>query len=188
MAQSNDNVLTAGLRGSIGGQLVFRNKAGKTVVSKSPKLNPGYVPTPEQQVIRDKFTEAIRYAKAAIADATLKAGYTAKANPGQSAYNVAFQDAYNPPELSQLRIDSYNGQPQDVIRVKAVDNFKVATVEVFISKPDGSLLERGLAALEPNGSDWKYLCTQQNATLPGTVVKIVATDLAGNAAELQQTL
>src|SRR5436190_5798284 len=142
MAFSDDNVLTYGLRGAVGRLVVFRKKGDKTVVSKRPRFKPGYIPTVDQQIVREKFNDASRYAKAAIQDPLVKAGYEAVTRPGQSAYNIAFQDAFNPPELSQLRLDNYHGQPLDTILVKAVDNFKVITVEFFIYKPDGTLLER----------------------------------------------
>jgi len=188
MAHSDDNVLTYGLRGAIGRLVVFRKKGDKTIVSKRPRFKPGYVPTTDQLAIRDKFSDASRYAKAAIQDPATKAGYEAVSRSGQSAYNVAFQDAYNAPELSLLRLENYNGQPLDTILVKAVDNFKVVSVEFLISNPDGSLLERGLATIELNGSDWKYSCKLLNANLTGSVVKVVATDLPGNSVELSQTI
>lgn len=188
MAKSEDNVLVAGLRGSVGQHMVFRNLAGKTVVSKRRKINPDYVPTEEQVAVRERFSDAILYAKAAISDPQTKAEYKAAAKPGQSAFNVALLDSFKAPQISQLRIGEYTGQVGDMIVVKAVDNFKVTEVQFSLFKPDGSLLERGMAVKEPNGRDWKYLCTVLNENLPGTKLVITAKDLPGNLTELQQIL
>ncbi len=188
MAKSEDNVFVEGLRGSVGKRMVFRNVAGKTVVSKRRKINPDYVPTEGQVSVRERFSDAILYAKSALVDPQTKAAYEAAAKPGLSAYNVAIQDAFKGPQLSQLRLVDYSGQVGDAILVKAVDNFKVAEVQFSILKPDGSLLERGLAVQEPNGRDWKYVCTVQNGNLPGTKVIITAKDLPGNLTELQEIL
>jgi hypothetical protein len=188
MAQSNENVLTQGMRGSIGKQVVYRNKAGKTVVSKSPKLRPGSIPTPDQAAVRDKFKIALIYAQAAMLDVAVKAAYKAVAKGGQSAFNVAFKDAYLAPVVSLLRTDAYAGQLQDPILVRVIDNFKVTTVKVSITAPNGVLVEQGFAAKEPNGVDWRYICQQVNADIAGTTIKVVASDLPGNETLLQQIL
>lgn len=188
MAKSEDNELVAGLRGAVGRRMVFRNVAGKTVVSRKRKIDPNYVPTEQQVNVRERFSDAILYAKAACVDPATKAAYALAAKPGQSAFNVAMLDSYKAPQISQLRLTDYTGQVGDIILVKAVDNFKVTEVQFSILKPDGSLLERGMAVKEPNGRDWKYVCTVQNGNLPGTRVIITAKDLPGNLSELQEIL
>lgn len=186
MAQSNENVVIQGMRGTIGGQLVFRNRLGKTVVSKSPKK--GRLSSTEQLAIQAKFKLALAYAKSAVKNEPVKAGYQAMAKGGQTAFNVAFQDAYHSPELSALNTDGYRGQIQNPIVVRAIDNFKVDSVRVLIIDAEGSLVEQGNAVAEANGLDWKYLCTQAHADLPGTVIRVIARDLPGNETLLEKTL
>lgn len=80
-----------GASGALGDELVFKQRAGKTVISlpQPPRIDN---PTNAQLAVRSKFREAERYAKAVIADPVLKATYLARAEAGVSAYNMAISD------------------------------------------------------------------------------------------------
>jgi hypothetical protein len=70
MAQSNNNVITHGLSGKVGGMVIFSQRHGKTVVGRiSPRKDAN---SEKQQEIRKTFKQAVVYAKAAIANADLK--------------------------------------------------------------------------------------------------------------------
>ena len=131
MAISEDNIVVAGITGTVGHLLTFKKRAGKTVVAKY--LRPTTVPPTERlQSVRKNFASCIAYAKTAIKDPVIKALYQAAAKGGQTAFNVATSDALNPPELHNILVDRYQGNPGDLIIVDATDDFKVASVKVSI--------------------------------------------------------
>lgn len=187
MAVSEDNILVTGFRGTIGNLLTFRQRAGKTVISKY--IRPTTIPPTERlKSVRKNFASCIAYAKKAIQDPRIKALYQAAAKGGQTAFNVATSDALNPPELTNILVDDYQGNPGDQIVVLANDDFKVASVLVFIYSATGELLEQGSAMLSADLTKWIYLATTRNPTLPGSTISAVASDLPGNDASLSVIL
>lgn len=188
MARNKNNILVRGFSGSVGKQLVLRTSGDRTFLANRPSINPGRVATPQQEVVQLKFKEAVVYAKAAIQDPALKLDYAAVARPGQSAFNVAFSDAYMAPELSNLTTSGYAGNVGDKITVRAIDNYYVDSVKVTILDAGGTLLEEGNAQPDPNGLDFTYTATQANAVLPGTTIRVAAEDLPKNRTILDKVL
>ena len=82
----------------------------------------------------------------------------------------------------------YTGAPGSSILVRAVDDFRVAGVQVQIYAAGGALLEKGEAVQQVNGVDWSYTATLANATLTGTMIRAIATDVPGNEGILEVTL
>lgn len=74
------------------------------------------------------------------------------------------------------------------IVIRALNDFRVTTVRVEIRDADGSMLEMGNAVQDLNGIDWTYAATYGNATLPGTKIRAIATDIPGNEGMLEVTL
>src|SRR6266404_2572547 len=167
MAKSKNNIATHGLSGRVD-QLVFTQRFGKTVVGKTPR-HPTSVSTAQEQV-RLHFREAAIYAKAATADPAIKQFYKSKAEPGQSAFNMAFADFFNRPEIGEIDSTSYAGQPGGRIIIPVTDDFKVASVSVKIENQDGSLVEQGDAILQADGLHWLYTSTKSNALLTGGMI------------------
>ena len=94
------------------------------------------------------FASCIAYAKKAIKNSELKAAYQAAAKDGQTAFNVATSDALNPPEITTILTDNYQGSTGDNIVIQATDDFKVEAVLVSIHLATGELLEQGNASLQ----------------------------------------
>jgi hypothetical protein len=187
MAQSKDNILVKGLSGTIARLLTFRQRAGKTIVSKL--LRPSTAtPSDKAAAVRAKFTTSVAYAKAAVKDPAIKAGYQAVAKDGQTAYNMALADAFQSPQISGIDAAAYHGAAGDAITVKATDDFKVAAVKVSIFSAAGALLEQGNTVMQINEVDWLYTATQANAALAGSKITAEATDLPGNSTSLSLTL
>ena len=186
MARSNENIVMAGASGKLG-TIVFRQKAGKTVISRSPKPRT-LAPTAAQLQIQGKFKLAAAYAKTVMLDPVRKDAYKAMAKPGQSAFNVAFSDYFKAPTISAIDTASYTGLVGDLIKIKSTDGFKVVAVKVKIEHADGSLIETGNAVLATDGSGWKYTATQANAVLAGTKVIVTASDTPGNETVQTKTL
>lgn len=187
MAQSKDNLVTQGLSGTIGRMLTFRLRAGKTIVSKLTRGS-SLPPTPGQLEVRSKFTQAIAYAKVAIKDPVIKAAYAAVAKPGQTAFNMACSDAFNPPTVESINLEGYNGLLGDIITIRATDVFKVTQVKVAIHNAAGDLLEQGDAEMQATGDDWLYTTTQVNDVPEGSTISVTALDLPGNETVMEVEL
>ncbi|MRG47443.1 hypothetical protein GFS24_20145 [Chitinophaga sp. SYP-B3965] len=97
MAVSEHNVITKGATGTFAKQIVFRQRFGKTVMCNRPCKYPPKTPT--QIANQERFKRANDFAKQAIKDPEKKAYYKSIAKHNQTAFNAAFQDAYNKPEV-----------------------------------------------------------------------------------------
>ena len=187
MAESKNNIITHGLSGTIGDLIVFRQRAGKTVVANVPRKSE--IPPSKAQVqVQTEFKMASIYAVTALKDPKTKAIYEAKAKPGQSAYNVAIRDFFHAPDISNVNVTGYNGKAGDMIMMRVTDDVMVTGVQVRIENTDGSLLEEGAAMIEDNGLDYLYTATKDNPKVQGSTLIITATDLPDNKAESITTL
>ena len=177
--ESVDNDLVFGSSGRIGKMLVFRQRGGKTFISKRPK--PKETEDSEKQVVvKERFKEGVLYAKAVVDDPARKAVYQEKATDLVSAYNLAFSDYFKAPEIKNINVENYNGAVGDTIIIKAVDDFKVDKVLVTIKDSSNAEIESGAAVVGTNGSDWVYFAKQANATPLGSKLIIKASDIPGN--------
>ena len=86
-----------GASGKHADQIVLRQRFGKTVMCKLPCEYPPK--TAKQLANQERFKRANDFAKAAVKDPEKKAYYKSIAKPHQTAFNAAFQDAYNKPEV-----------------------------------------------------------------------------------------
>lgn len=174
-----NNDLVKGSSGSIGDQLVYRQRGGKTIIAKRPKKK-STPDTPRQLEVQELFAEAVLYAKSVIDDAAKKAAYQAKVKANQSAYNLALSDFCKAPEISKYGISEYTGQIGDQISIRAFDDFKVEWVRLIIKDSSDSTIEEGSALLSSNKADWIYTATVVNPTVAGTKLIISAADMPGN--------
>lgn len=178
MAIVTGNPLLNNLRGTIGGDVVFRRNGDKTVVSM--KASPRKKNSPLQQLSVDRFKEAARYARAILRDPVKSAQYRKLAIKlkKHSAYNVAISEY-------MLRISI---QPKDAdatpvskdkkrVTVTATKkNFKVKSVTVQIISGSGETVAEGNA--NPiNSTDWAYKLSAPPE--PGSMILVTATDMLG---------
>jgi hypothetical protein len=181
MAKQSNNVVTHGLTGKVGDLLVFRIRDGKTVVSKVPQKRKS--DSEAQKEHQRKFQRAVLYAKSATADAVTGEAYKKAAKRGQTGYNVAVADFFQAPDIWNIDVSGYAGQPGDLIRIQVSDNFMVKEVRVTISNADGSLVEEGAAVSDAVGYVWTYAATAVNDSLEGDRIEITASDLPGNVSQ-----
>jgi hypothetical protein len=189
MAHSNNSVITGKLSGILGKELVFRSWEGKTIVAKAPKKRTA-TPSDAQLKIQDKFLLASRYGKAVTtgADQGIRDAYTAALKPRQNLYARAVEDFMSPPVVRDITTGTYTGAAGNTIPIRAVDDFRVTSVQVEIYAANGTLLEKGNAVQQNNGVDWLYTATQANSPLTGSKINAIATDVPGNQGTLQVTL
>jgi hypothetical protein len=188
MATVKKNIITQGLSGMLGHAIVFRQVGDQTIASTppTPSSNP---PTAKQQAQRQRFQEASLYAKAQLQDPDLKADYEAAGhNRNISAYAVAVADFLQGPDIQEIDLSDYNGDPGDTIKVRVTDGFRVDAVRVLITNGDGSQVEAGDAVQQQNVVDWVYTATANNTSIAGDKITIQALDLPGNRSEAERTL
>ncbi|MDR1526204.1 MAG: hypothetical protein LBS46_00860 [Dysgonamonadaceae bacterium] len=185
MAKQERNVVTYGLSGKIGDLLVFRQKSGKTIVAKAP-VRPGKA-SEKQTAHRQRFQQAVIYAKAAVASPLAGELYQTAAKKGKQPFNVAVADFFNAPDVHHIDFREYRGAVGDKTYITVSDDFAVRTVEVAISNSDGSPVESG-AAVQHDGRLWIYTATQDNAHTEGDKIVITVSDLPGNVTAEEQAL
>ncbi|HEY5956389.1 MAG TPA: hypothetical protein VIV60_07555 [Polyangiaceae bacterium] len=180
MARVQSNLVIHGLSGMLGKQVVIRQQRnGQYILAAAPNRREHEL-TDAQKQHRERFRQAILYAKKA--QTTPEYQDLAKAR-GQTAYNVAVADFMHPPEIVHIDLTAYQGAAGQPIVITTVDDVKVKTVGVLIATDEGSVVEKGSA--EPSATEanqWRYMTT---ATAPSASVKIVVdvADLAGQIAE-----
>lgn len=180
MANASSSIFMANVSGSVGKQMTLSMRKQGTILGR--KIGPyNQKPSEQQAAIRKRFSMAIGYAKAAIADPEKKALYQAAADVSRtaSAFNLAVKDATNPPEITDVDVAKYHGVIGDKILVDVEDVVDVPSVVVSIVKPDGTLAETGIAVRKWK-FHWEYTATVANDAVDGSTVNVVATDLADN--------
>jgi hypothetical protein len=88
---SGKNAITDGLSGGIAKQLVFKQYAKGTVITRYPDMS-NVKPSKAQKFRRNRFAEAVRYAQGILADDKKKAAYQSKIGKGKSVYHAAIKE------------------------------------------------------------------------------------------------
>ena len=181
MAKVKNNIVTQGLSGSLGNQIVFRkDKAGRTIVAAKPTFPDNRTFNTGQLAQQEAFRQAINYARTAKSNEIYI--NRAQGTP-MNAYNVAVADWFGQPEVLELDISGWTGQIGQTIRVKAQDDTKVVSVRVMIRENNATAiaLEQGEAVQsETDGLLWTYTTTTVVPMTPGTRLDAFAQDLPGN--------
>ena len=172
----------------IGNQVVFKVRKGKQIIAAPPTVRENRKPTPNQLAAQDRFKFSSDYANKVIHDEKLKAAYQQVASKRQSAQNMAFKDAYNPPKIMEIITKGYIGAVGNIIVVHAVDDFKVFKVYIEIHDGSGTLIEKGEAVSNKHGVVWVYTVTIANSNVDGCKVVATAFDLPMNVDVMDVTL
>ena len=188
MARQKNNAVMHNARGMFAKQVVFKERAGRVYLAGPPNTKLNRKPTEPQLEVQERFKAATGYAKDAMLDPEMKKAYAKAANRRQTAYNIAFRDAYNAPVVKAVFTNGYRGVAGDSIIVQAKDDFKVNEVKVAIFNPLGELIEQGEAVAMGDRKSWNYTVTQANGSLAGTKIKASAFDIPENEGILEITL
>jgi hypothetical protein len=183
MARSNNNILTKGLSGMIGKQIVFRTWNGKTFISVAPKKPKKQ--SPIQKENRSKFKRATLYAKSMMKDPIKKAEYKEIAKRFQlpNAYTAAITDYMRNPQIEALDLASYSGKADEEIKVTASKKgFEIQEVEVTVVDQNGEAIEEG-KAVKGLGNEWIYKTTNNIGEKELVKFLIKVKDMAGNIRE-----
>jgi hypothetical protein len=184
----NNVIVRGGVSGMFGDQVVFREVAGRVIMSNRPKR--GRVLTPHQEATKSRFKQAVMYAKAQVAIPANKAEYATGINDKlTSAYAVAMTDYLKAPKINLIDVSLYKGVIGDKIAINAVDDFKVASVTVVIKSAAGVVIESGAATLDAGkAEDFSYGVTKANAAFVGSKVSVTVKDKPGNATVLEKVV
>lgn len=91
MATTQSNIVLHAMSGHLGKQLVVKQYATKTVISKYPDMT-NVKPSPKQLEEKGRFSQAVKYAQAVLKNSALKATYLEKVAVGQSIYHYAIKE------------------------------------------------------------------------------------------------
>lgn len=168
----------SGISGKVG-DMVFRQRNGKTFVSKASNKTQKER-TAKQQANNSNFQRAVIYAKKALADPVAKQMYKAKVGKGKSAYNLALADFLHAPKILKVDLSGYSGKAGEVIRIEVIDDFAVKAVKLGIHRQDGTLEEEGDALQTEDNLDWTYIARITIISLVEIKIVVTATDYSGN--------
>lgn len=169
-----------GLSGAMG-DMVFRQRNGKTTVAIKPDTS-NLEPSEAQIEHRDRFRDAVAYGKTVMADSDLRPLYEEVANERDvPIFAVTVADFLNAPTVKDIDVSTYNGQEDDLIKIKTADDFGVLSVQVTLTNEAGNeLIETGSAVeTGPNSGLWIYTASEQVASGTNVIINAVATDRPG---------
>jgi hypothetical protein len=170
-------------RGAMG-DMLFRKQNGKVFVSIKPGEQTGE-PTAAQAAHRERFSEAVAYGKTVMADPDLRALYEQAAKEkGTPVFALTVADFLNAPSIKEVDLSAYKGQANDMIKIKATDDFGVAKVHVALTQVNGGTpIESGYAVETAAGSgQWIYTATLSVSAGSNVDFTVVATDRPGGTA------
>lgn len=178
MAKSK-SLLTAGLRGTVGGTLVFRKVNGETVVSAAPEMG-SKEPSEKQKVQRERFRLASLYAQRVSADPDLLEEYklAAMKKGFLNVRSLIIADYFRLPEILSIQVNTKPEGP--TLETIVVDYMRVQSVRVSMKNPDGLVFETGNGVLGIDKQTWSYLIQDPAKLVAGVSFEITATDLPGN--------
>jgi hypothetical protein len=170
------------------GDMLFRSLFGKQVVGRPPDFGKRTWSTMQRAQIGRFGTRGRAWKKL---PAEIKARYTARAKElNMPPCGLYQKTAACPPQLQEVDLSKYTGQPGQVIRIAALDLVDLAEVRVIIRDGTGTQLEAGSATLSPEGMhDWVYTTTTAASSTAGLSVEAIVVNWAGqeaNRIELQK--
>ena len=185
MSRVKDNVITTGLSGKFGKQVVFRLWGDTTFLAKAPRSNRSLTKSENYEKSKQRFIDAVSYAKKAMNDPELKQAYQSKCKDRQNAYARAVQDYFGAPNIGEIDLSKYTGETESFIRVYATDDFRVKQVKIRIENRQNETVEAGVAEREGNSDWWKFIAAVPNPLPEGGKITASAYDLPGNEATME---
>jgi hypothetical protein len=180
MAKSINNILTKGLSGMVGKQLVFRTWNGKTFLSVAPKKPKKQ--SPLQKENRSRFKMATVFAKSMMKDPVKKAEYKeiAKKMKLPNAYTAAIAEYMRRPEIQALDTIAYSGKADEEVKIKVrKKGFEIQEVEVIVVDLNGEVIEEGKSRKVMG--DWVYRTFKEAKERESVQIVVKVKDRVGNS-------
>jgi hypothetical protein len=160
------------------GTMVFRRMNGETFISRRPESRKQKSST-AQQAQRDRFRDAMFYARTVLADRWQRRIYDDLAKQlDRRADKLVASDFLTPPVIDEIDATEYSRQVGGVIRVFATDDVEVVLVRIRIRTTGGTLVEEGAAA-KVHGL-WRYTATAVPPSGEALTITAIAKDRPGN--------
>ncbi|MGB3182000.1 MAG: hypothetical protein WBB45_11455 [Cyclobacteriaceae bacterium] len=179
MAVIEKNPWIKGARGMVMDSIVYRQRAGRTIVSAKPRRS-ARPPSEKQLQHRERFREASRYAKGAARHAIKGPLYAKQADGFNSAYNIALKDYLKAPVIHEVDLNTFRGRRGDILGVYAEDNFGIAELKVSLINEAGEILAYGRAEEVIDNTYFTYRLTTDLPVGDVRVLRAEARDHAGN--------
>ena len=189
MATTKNNVIVKGASGKFGRQIVFSQRAGKTIMSKPPLAHCTLHHQTKRTASQIRPCSHLCQKRPFRPHPKRSQAYTTEAKKRQdvSPYTMAMTDYLRPPQITHVDHSAYSGDASgEKIFIEAADAFKITTMKVKITAANSSTLEEGNASMV-NGK-WEYTTTATNTTLTGSKITLTATDRPGNTTTKEITL
>jgi hypothetical protein len=178
MATSRNNILALGFHGRVG-NLVLKMLNGKVVLAAAANYK-NHKWSRAQKANRKRFSEAMAYARRALADPEILAFYRKKTKGNQTVWNIAVSDFLLKPQVHNIGLQDYHGKKGDVIHIDATDKYRVAGVIVSIADAQGYEIESGMAVKMFQPVEWIYPVMEHNPKWKGGRITVRVTDSPGN--------
>ena len=188
MSKVKDNIVTRGLSGKLGKQVVFRHWSGATFLAKVPVTNRSLINSEAYEKNKLRFKDATVYAKRVMNDAALKQAYKNKSKARQTAYARAVQDFFSAPVIHEIDLSNYTGEVNSFVRIFATDDFRVKQVLVRVEDEQSQTVETGFAEREENADWWKFIVNKAHVLPSGGKVIASALDMPGNEATAEMNI
>ncbi|MFA0963377.1 hypothetical protein AB9P05_16355 [Roseivirga sp. BDSF3-8] len=187
MAVIERNPWISGASGMVMDEVVYRQRAGKTILSAKPRksLKPA---SEKQKQHRERFREASRYAKAAAKHGVKGALYAEQADGFNSAYNIALKDYLVAPVIHGFDLKGFRGRKGDRVGIYAEDNFRVAELRVWVLNAAGEVLTTGEAEEVMNNRYFSYRVLTGMPAGEGLTLRAEAKDHAGNVTVREEAI
>jgi hypothetical protein len=147
------------------------------------------IKSPAQLENQKKFAKAVRSSKTLKNNPQRFEYYNKKKKKKKylSAYHAAMSDFMTRPKVKKVDLTNYRGQPGNVIKILAWDNFRVETVNVMILNDKGQLIERcaAVSKLYSGNTEWEYKATVENIDYKSSRILVQVKDLPGNVVEAE---
>lgn len=175
-----------GFSGSMDG-MVFTDNGERTVayLKKERKTEKS-----EAELARNyRMAEARAYAKTVkTTDPDLWALYKQVGKPKKiSPQAIAVGDFLNVPFFNPLNLINYKGRVGDPIKIHAVDDIGLVSVEVSIDLQNGTDIEKGMAtALDAREGFWVYTASKPVPLGTDIFIEVVGLDHAGHRIKMTE--
>jgi hypothetical protein len=171
------------------GDTVFKEKDGQTHITRKPRKRKSEysdkeVSTKQRWAIANDYYQYVQ-----LKPELLALYQQASEDTGKTVFMICRNDWLKPPEITDLKLEAYNGKPGDVIRIWTRDTIGVVNVKVRIYDEDaGTVYEQGPATPEVEGAKyagfWEYKTSVPVPVGKSVIVEAMAFDHPGNMARM----
>jgi len=120
-----DNILTKGMKGTIGKEVVFRTFKQGTFSGKFPDMS-RIIPSKNQTKARERFAKAVAYAQFVMKN--LKGSRSYKASKGKSLYHAAIKDYMSRFDAGKPVKDALPEEVQDALKLFSLSEAQLRAI------------------------------------------------------------